>query len=406
MTRSASPGGPPGSAARLSRRLPWDAGESPFAAALRRARECGGPLLDLTVTNPTALGLACPEAGLAAALAGPGLAAYEPLPFGEPAARQAVAAEYARSGLAVDARDVVLTASSSESYSFLFKLLADPGDAVLVPEPSYPLFDHLARLDGIEPRPYRLLWDGEWHLDPDEIDLRGARAVVVVSPNNPTGSLLQREEWARLSTRAAEEGAALICDEVFADHVLAARPGSIASVLAEEAPVPTFVLGGLSKSCGLPQMKLGWIVAAGPEAERRRALAALELVADTYLSVGTPVQRALPRLLALGREIRARIRRRVLDNGALLTTRLRGSACTPLAVEAGWSAIVRLPIARSDEEWALELLGRDDVVVQPGYLFDLPFEASVVLSLLTPPEVFEAGVARLARRAGAPPPAA
>jgi aspartate/methionine/tyrosine aminotransferase len=383
---------------RLSRRLPWDAGESPFAAALRRAREAGERLLDLTVTNPTEVGLGT-SIDVRTALGLPGALDHEPRPFGREAARRAVAQEYARAGRAVEAHDVVLTASSSESYSFLFKLLADPGDAVLVPEPSYPLFDHLARLEGLEPRPYPLLFDGEWHLDVEAIELRGARAAVVVNPNNPTGSLLQRSEWARLSARAAQEGVALICDEVFTDYVLAPRPGSIASVLDVEAAAPTFVLGGLSKSCALPQWKVGWIVAAGPEAARRRALSALELVADTYLSVGGPAQHLLPHLLSGGTGIRALIRQRLLHNVAFLSDFLRGSPCTPLAVEAGWSALVRLPIARSDEEWALELLSGGALVVQPGYLFDLPFEASVVLSLLTPPAVFEEGVRRLAARA-------
>jgi alanine-synthesizing transaminase len=387
--------GPP-----FSRRLPWSTAENPLARRERERRAGGAPILDLTVSNPTAVGLPYPEEELAAALAEPGVARYRPAPFGLASARAAVAADQARRGVAVDPEAVVLTASSSESYSLLFKLLADPGDAVLVPQPSYPLFDYLARLEGLEPRPCHLAYDGGWRLDPASLDLRGARAVCLVSPNNPTGSYLHADDLRDLAARAAAQGAALIADEVFADYPLSPpRRGSITSVAGAEPAALTFCLGGLSKGAGLPQMKLGWMAVAGPAALVAEALPRLELVCDTYLSVGAAVQLALPRLLELGAGIRQAIAGRVRANHAALAAALgTGSPCTLLPAEAGWSAILRVPATASDEEWALRLLEEDGVLVQPGYFFDLTLGATLVLSLLPPPGIFAEGVRRLLAR--------
>jgi alanine-synthesizing transaminase len=290
----------------------------------------------------------------------------------------------------------VLTASSSESYALLFKLLGNPGQAVLVPEPSYPLFDYLAHLEGLQPRPYRLAYDGGWHIDFATLDLDNAAAIVVVSPNNPTGSYLSADDWQRLAAKAANHGLAILADEVFADFPIAPGPDAVAPVAGHPQDALTFSLGGLSKASGLPQMKLGWIAATGPDALVEPALANLELVADTYLSVGTPVQLALPRLLDLGAGIRKAIHGRVLRNRRAVAERIDAeSPCTLLPTEAGWSAILRIPQTISDEEWALRLADEHDLLVQPGYFFDLRLGATLIVSLITPPDDFDQGIARL-----------
>jgi aspartate/methionine/tyrosine aminotransferase len=388
-----------------SARLDWNPAENALAA-VSRAAAARGPVLDLTETNPTRVGLAYPQAAIAAALARAPFALYEPAPLGLPAARAAVAADYARAGVHVDPARVVLTASSSESYGFLFKLCCDPGDAVLVPEPSYPLFEYLTRLEGVVPIGYRLAFDGVWHVDFASLDgavatARGAghrpRALVVVNPNNPTGSFLKRDELGRLGALAAREELALVADEVFAPYPSGPDPDRVtaAAVDAAVADGPSvFSLGGLSKACGLPQLKLGWIVAGGREAAG--TIAALELVADTYLSVATPVQAALPDLLALGAEVRAAITARVARNRARLAASLPvASGVTALPAEGGWSAILRLPASRGDEAWAASLAGETGVLVQPGYFFDLRGGTFLVVSLLPAEDLFAEAIARL-----------
>ncbi|HVZ88342.1 MAG TPA: pyridoxal phosphate-dependent aminotransferase [Polyangia bacterium] len=394
-----------------SSRLDWAPAENALAAATRAAA-ARGPLLDLTESNPTRAGLPYPAEAIAAALARAPSARYEPAPLGMPTARAAVAADYARAGTAVDPERLVLTASSSESYGFLFKLCCDPGDVVLVPEPSYPLFEYLARLEGVAPVGYRLAFDGAWHIDFASLaerladlkpERRRARAVVIVNPNNPTGSFLKRDELARLSTICAAEELALISDEVFALYPHAADPARVTVAAADPAfgdAAPAFSLGGLSKSCGLPQLKLGWIAVGGRDAAR--SMAALELIADTYLSVGTPVQAALPELLALGAEVRAAIAARVTANRAALAAALApASACSVLPAEGGWSAILRVPAYRTDEAWAAALATEASVLVHPGYFFDLVGGAFLVLSLLPPPEQFAIAIARLLAHADA-----
>jgi alanine-synthesizing transaminase len=273
----------------FSARTAWDLTPNRLALLLEE-RRAGREVLDLTETNPTRAGFVAPP-DLLALLADPAALRYDPQPAGLPAARAAVAADFARRGVAVAPEHVVLTASSSEAYALLFKLLADPGDQVLVPQPSYPLFDYLARLESVEAAPYALAYDGEWHLPLPAVEAaltERTRAVVVVSPNNPTGSFLKREEAAGLAALCARRGLALIADEVFADYPLREDPRRAPSLAAEAAAL-SFALGGLSKSCALPQLKLGWIAVGGEAALREAALARLEVVADTYLSVGTPV---------------------------------------------------------------------------------------------------------------------
>lgn len=383
---------------RSSRRLPWNATENPLARAEQARRAAGLPIVDLTVSNPTAVGLPYPRAAIAAAFAREENAVYEPAALGLPAARAAIAADFARRGVTIAADRIALCAGTSEAYSALFKIHTDPGDAICVPQPSYPLFEHLARLDGLTPRPYRLALDGRWFIDWDTVDLDGVRLAIAVSPNNPTGSVLSRAELAHLQRLCAERAVPLIVDEVFADHWHAPPADAIATAMALPAPALTYSLGGLSKSCGLPQAKLAFIAVAGPDAEVRAVMTRLELCLDAYLSLGTPVQHALPALLALGTKIRGALADRVHANLRALHAALAGAPISVLPVEAGWSAILRLPSIATDDEWALALLGEDGVLVQPGFFFDLELPSTVVVSLLPPPEAFADGIGRLRRR--------
>lgn len=387
----------------FSHRVPEVLAPNRLARAVAARRAAGRVVIDLTETNPTTVGLRhAPEA--LAALAAPEGVRYAPHPFGLLSARRVVAAEYARRGLSVDPESIVLTAGTSEAYAFLLKLLADPGDDVLVPVPSYPLFDHLARLEGVGLAPYRLDFDGTWRVDADALARAAtsrSRAVFVVSPNNPTGSYLKRPELEAVAAFCAAHGLALVGDEVFFDYPLEPPESPPASVLAQRE-VLTFALGGLSKSALWPQMKLAWIAMAGPEALVAAARERLELIADTYLSVSTPVQLALGALLAAGASRRAEVRSRLATNlTALRRAAAAYPACRALPVEGGWSAVVQVPATRSEEALVLELLEEDGVLVHPGYFFDFPREAFVVLSLLVDPGEFARGVERLCRRATA-----
>ncbi len=386
----------------LSRRTSWSVELNRIAAAWSECRRSGRPVLDLTETNPTAAGLPMPEREILAALADARLLRYEPTPFGHSAARAAVAAYY---GGAVPSEHVVLTASTSEAYAWLFKLLADPGDRVLVPVPSYPLFGYLAGLENVDTVCYPFAWEeGGWFLDfaslEERIDSR-TRALVVVSPNNPTGAMLRREEADRLLALCRDRGMALIADEVFADHVFAEESSPLRS-LAGRAETLVFVMGGLSKTCLLPQLKAAWIAASGPSDRLQEAMSRLEIVADTYLSVNTPVQIALPRLLALRDAILPALMGRLRANRARLERALRGSAASPLPADGGWSAVVRVPRDPGEEERVLRLLRRHGLRVHPGFFFDFPTEAYLVVSLLGREEEFARGAAIIAADADAP----
>jgi alanine-synthesizing transaminase len=381
----------------FSRRTSWDLRPNRLAARLAERRASGKHLVDLTESNPTRAGILCPR-DLLAALADPEARRYAPVPFGRPEARAAVAADFARRGCALGPDRVFLTASTSEAYAFAFKLLCDPGDAVLVPRPGYPLFEFLAGLESVEVRSYRLLHDaGRWQLDLDalrEAASPRARAVVVVNPGNPSGAFLKRDEKDALVAFCAERSLALVSDEVFADYAFQHDPRRAAS-LAEDGPVLAFSLGGLSKTCALPQLKLAWTAVTGPPDLRREALARLEVVADTYLSVSTPVQVATPALLARREELQAPVRERLETNRRALAEMIPPSSpATLLPPEGGWYAILRVPATLSEEERALRLLERD-VVVHPGYFFDMEKGAFLVLSLLTPPEDFRQGLGRV-----------
>ena len=387
----------------FSSRTRWDLTPNALSALAAEARRSGRTLLDLTETNPTRAGLSAPPDVLAL-LSRPASLAYAPDPRGLPAARAAVADDFARRGHAVDPDRVLLTASTSEAYGFLFKLLCDAGDAVAVPRPSYPLFEYLARLEGASVAPYPIRYDGEWHVLRGDVEAalgERTRAVVVVSPNNPTGSYLKRSEADALLALCAERGLALIADEVFADFAFGRDERRVTSV-AGRSEALTFALGGLSKSCGLPQLKLAWTAASGPAAARDEALARLEVIADTYLSVGTPVQQALPDLLRALPELQAPIAARTAANLAALRAAVGAApAVSVLAPEGGWSAVLRVPATASEDEWCQRLLREDAVLVQPGYFFDFAGEAFLVLSLLPREDVFASGIARIVARVSA-----
>ena len=388
----------------------------------------GVDVTDLTESNPTRVGLIYPP-GLLNALASPAGLRYEPSPRGLPEARRAVAAWLSRprhdtgssaaAGPAeaagprggspfrpVAAGRVALTASTSEAYSCLFKLLCDPGDRVLVPRPSYPLLELLARFEGVEPVAYPLAWHGVWTIDVPALraaaDAR-ARAIVVVNPNNPTGSFLAPGDREALTTLCRERGLRLIVDEVFNDYPLDPLPGHARSVLERPAEVLTFVLGGLSKAAGLPQVKLAWIAVDGPAHDVESALGTLDLLLDTYLSVSTPVQLAAARLLAEGASVARQIRARVAANHRTLVRLVaEHPAAGLLRTEGGWCAVIQAPATTPEETLALELLERDHVLVHPGYFFDFPREAFFVTSLLPEPDRFEPAVRRLLARACGP----
>ena len=367
---------------RFSDRLPREMRPNALSELLDRKRKSAAQILDLTESNPTHAGIVYPPSFLSN-LGSEAALRYEPEPFGMPSAREIIAREYG-----ADARRVVLTASTSEAYSWLFKLLCDPGDEILIPRPSYPLFDYLAALESVEVKHYSLFHDHGWYIDFHTIKRAitdRTRAIVLVNPNNPTGHFLKRHELEHLKSF----GLPLISDEVFRDYGLGDSSDSITTLQSASSTL-TFSLNGLSKTVGLPQMKLAWIIASGPEGLVSQALERLEIIADTYLSVGTPVQCALESLLQLRGPVQSQIVGRLRGN---LDT-LRASGLRFVEPEAGWYAIVRLW-----EGAELRLLEEDNVLIQPGYFYDFENPAFFVVSLLTHPEVFSEGLRRLLRRA-------
>jgi alanine-synthesizing transaminase len=371
--------------ARFSSRISWSLDPSRLAEAIAARRD---GLLDLTESNPTAAGIEYPRESVLGALADPAALRYQPSATGLESARRAVAEQYY--GGSVGADQIVLTASTSEAYSYVFKLLCDAGDRVLVPRPSYPLFEFLAHLECVDVAQYPMHYDAGWYIDTDAlsalIDNR-TRAIVHVSPNNPTGSYLKAAEYEALTSH----GLPIVVDEVFADYAFrddAARAGSVAG----RDDVLTFALSGLSKVAGLPQMKLGWIVTSGPGSDE--AMRRLELIADTFLSPGTPVQLATPQLLDAGIAVRAQIRARTAANLKTLRQLAEGSPARVLDVEGGWYATLQVPRIRSEEEWVMHLAEEHATLVQPGYFYDFESEAYLILSLLTQPDIFAEGAAR------------
>ena len=380
----------------FSDRLPAHIESNAFTVALAELRRKGVPIVDLTVTNPTQVDLPYPPELLDSIAAAAALK-YEPAPFGLASARKAVAAEMSTSGVKVSPERVVLTSSTSEAYSLLFKLLCDPADCVLVPEPSYPLFELLTKLDAVEPVAYQLEHHAVWSIDRES--MKGAcgprtRAILVVSPNNPTGSMLRADDREWLVEYAQAGHYAIISDEVFSGYPIVPRPDA-ASMLGESR-VLTFTLGGLSKSAGLPQLKLGWIVVSGPDDIVADAMERLELICDTYLSVSTPVQVAAAQLIASGKKVREAIKNRVKQNYRELERVAQASpSVRVIEPEGGWSVVIEVPETVGEEALVRRILDEEHVVVHPGYFFDIQQGAHIVVSLLPEPHVFSDAMKRV-----------
>jgi aspartate/methionine/tyrosine aminotransferase len=384
---------------RFSARTAWETTETELARALRERREAGLRLADLTASNPTHCGFKYDEAAILAPLAAPEALIYDPNPQGMLRPRQAVCRYYREHGAQLDPAQIFLTTSTSEAYSYVFRLLCDPGDEVLIAQPSYPLFDFLAALDNVRLVPYALFYDHGWHLDLEAVRQRitpRTRAIAVVHPNNPTGHFIKPQERAQLEALCLEYGLALIVDEVFLDYPLTQEAGQ--SFAVGPHPALTFVLSGLSKIAGLPQMKAAWIAAFGPEPALPEALTRLEIIADTFLSMNAPVQCALPHWLAHRHSIQQQIQARTQANLRKLDAQLATqSMVTRLAVEAGWYAVLRIPALRCDEDVAVDLVRADGVSVHPGYFFGFPGDGWLVVSLLAHEEQFRQGIETILR---------
>lgn len=354
------------------------------------------PVLDLTASNPTSCEFSYPQ-DILAALSAPENIYYKPDACGMVPAREAVADHYGRQKRNIDVKDMILTSSTSEAYSFLLRLLVNCGDKVLIPRPSYPLFQFLLEINDVQFDHYPLVYDGHWHLDTQALERLvddKTRAIILVNPNNPTGSYISRSELDFLNQLCRRHDISIISDEVFFEYALGAKDP--VSCLGNQE-VLTFVLGGLSKTLCLPQMKCSWILASGPQAQRQDALARLEIIADTYLSVNTPVQNALSAWLEHAPQIQRQVIARVKQNAQWLSDHLNDHTQL-LSLQGGWYAILRIPAVKSEEEWVLEFLQEDHVSVYPGYFFDMTAGAHIVLSLLPPALIFQEAVGRIVSR--------
>jgi len=357
------------------------------------------PVMDLTASNPTSCEFAYPE-GMLTRLSSSENFYYKPDACGASQARQAVARHYGRQKVLIEPEDIILTASTSEAYSFLLRLLVNPGEKVLIPRPSYPLFQFLLEINDVQFDYYPLVYDGQWHLDGPALERsvdEHTRAIILVNPNNPTGSYISQTDLNFLNKLCRQQAMSIIADEVFFEYAL--YPGDAVSC-AGNKQVLTFVLGGLSKTLGLPQMKCAWILASGPQAHLQDVRERLEIIADTYLSVNTPVQNALSAWLDCAPDMQRQIISRVKQNKQWLSAHIneRTPATSLLSFQGGWYAILRLPAVKSEEEWVLEFLREEHVLVYPGYFFDMTESAYIVLSLLPPPLIFQEAVGRVTKR--------
>jgi hypothetical protein len=370
---------------------------------LQEKRARGEEVLDLTESNPTKCGFLHSSSDLIDAGSLQRSMLYEPDPKGLIVARQAIADWYKRQNIAVNPDRIVLASSTSEAYSFLFRLLCNVGDIIAVPKPSYPLFEYLARLNDVLTQEYRLAYDGEWHIDLSSVDdalSSNAEALILVHPNNPTGSFVKKEERDRIVSHVQDRKIPIIVDEVFSAFSFARDERRAESFVGIDSTL-TFTLNGLSKLLGLPQMKLAWIVVSGPEKECSEAIQRLEVIADTYLSVGTVVQHMLPRFLNNSEAMTERILARARSNYEFLKEICEtGSPATLFQCEGGWNAVLRMPGSKSDDGWALELLGEHGVLTHPGHLFDFMTKSCIVVSLLPELDVFSGGLRRILAAVG------
>jgi alanine-synthesizing transaminase len=377
-------------------RTRWNLAPNRLSEALAQHRAAGKPLFDLTASNPTECGFDYDTEAILQALRNPAALVYEANPKGLGVARQAVASYYAEHGAHVSVEDILLTTSTSEAYSFVFRMLCNPGDEVLVPVPSYPLFSFLADIQDVKLVSYPLIYDHGWQIDFHSLEQAitpRTRGTIVVHPNNPTGNFCKPGEMARLNEVCAAREMALIADEVFLDFSLA---GERQASFAANTAALTFTMNGLSKICGLPQMKAAWLVVSGPKPIKKEALARLEVIADTYLSMNAPVQLAIPTFLEMRHRFQKQLMARVRGNLAELDRQLaRQQSCTRLEVEGGWYTVLRVPAMRSDEDLAVDLLVRRDVYVHPGHFYDFPSNGYLVVSLITGELEFKDGMGRV-----------
>ncbi len=381
----------------FSNRTGWALTPNRFTKVQRELQSAGVPVLDLTVSNPTRAGISYDKETILASLSDPSAMDYDPQPKGLLSAREAVAEYYREDHSAVvDPEAIVLTTSTSEGYSYVLRLLCNPGDEILVPKPSYPLFEFLADLQDVKLVPYLLIYDHGWQIDFHSLAQASnerTRAVVVVHPNNPTGSFVSSSERAELNRFCAGRELALIVDEVFMDY---SHDGVRRDTFASSQNWLTFTLSGLSKISGLPQMKLAWIAASGPDDEIRAAMERIELIADTYLSMNAPIKLAAPVLLDQRKKVQPQLLERVRTNLQELDRQLRNQkSIERLDVEGGWYAVLRVPITRSDEDVAIELLQKTSVLVHPGHFYDFPNDGYLVLSLITRTSDFREGMRRI-----------
>jgi alanine-synthesizing transaminase len=377
-------------------RTNWNLSPNRLSEALARHRAVGKPLLDLTGSNPTECGFVYDQSGILGALGNPAALTYEPSAHGLASARKAVAKYYAEYATDVGIDDIFPTISTSEAYSYVFRLLCNPGDEILIPAPSYPLFDFLADIQDVKLVRYPLVYDHGWQIDFHTLEQNitpRVRGIIIVNPNNPTGDFVKPAEIEKLNAICAARTLALIADEVFLDFSLAAeRPPSVAG----NRGALTFTMSGLSKICGLPQMKAAWLVVSGPQEARRGALARLEVIADTYLSISAPVQLAMPSFLSQRRSFQGQLMARVRRNLADLDRQLAlQKVCSRLEVEGGWYGVLRVPAIRSDEDLALSLLNEKGVYVHPGHFYDFASQGFLVVSLISLETEFSEGLARL-----------
>lgn len=379
----------------FSRRTEWDLAPNRLALAHQEAIRAGHKVTDLTISNPTRVGIEYDESAILDSLSSPKALEYDPQPKGLRSARESVAAYYSEIAADIDPESLILTTSTSEGYSFVFRLLCNPSDEILVPKPSYPLFEFLADLQDVKLVPYSLIYDHGWQIDFHSLELactESSRAVVVVHPNNPTGSYVGGDERQQLNEVCKRRGLALIVDEVFLDYALDAqsRPS-----FAANDQVLTFTLSGISKISALPQMKLAWLAVSGPQTNANTAIQRLEVIADTYLSLNAPVQLAAPVLLEQRKTIQPQLLSRVRVNLAELDRQLaKQKSCSRLEVQGGWYALLRIPVTRSDEDFALELLQNCSVLVHPGHFYDFPNDGYIVISLIAPERDFSEGITK------------
>lgn len=387
----------------FSERTNWKLEKNRLTETLEELRRKGARILDLTVSNPTRVGLAYDPRAILNAMTSPEALDYDPQPKGQRAARETVAAYYRSDhDCDLDPERIILSTSTSEGYSFVFRLLANPGDELLVPKPSYPLFEFLADLQDVKLVPYPLIYDHGWQIDLHSLE-RGVtprtRGVVVVHPNNPTGSYVSPGERQQLNAICRKLGIAVIADEVFLDYSIA-EPANDQTHLsfARNPDALTFTLSGISKISALPQMKVAWIATSGPDSQAAAAMARLEVIADTYLSMNAPMQWAVPVLLEQRKNIQRQLLARVTANLAELDRQLANQkSCERLRVEGGWYAVLRVPATQSDEDLCIELLRRESVFAHPGHFYDFPSDGYLVLSLIAPEAEFAEGAGRLLR---------